>query len=77
MLRDGAESYVELVAADGLEEWRKAKLDESSDVRTLGDHTDKSGRRVLGLAPHGGRSLGGGHLGSGSGPPCVGPVHRC
>lgn len=50
IVRGGEEIFIEKVAIDKLEQWKKDKLMDMADVRLLGDHRDASGKRRLDLA---------------------------
>ena len=49
ILLGGEEVFVERVGSNEVEEWRRARGLESSDVRLLGDHRDPSGKKRLDL----------------------------
>lgn len=50
VLKDGEEIFIERVASDQIETWKREKRLGSADVRLLGDHKDASGKRRLELA---------------------------
>lgn len=47
---EGAEVFVERIPAKDKKEWKLKKLGDSVDLRLLGDHVDKAGKRKLDLS---------------------------
>ena len=47
---NGVETYIEKIAANELDDWKKQNDESSADVRLLGDHKDAAGRRTLTLS---------------------------